>query len=255
MKREITIEDKRRIQLEMLDEIDSFCRANNIHYSLAFGTLLGAIRHKGFIPWDDDVDIVMPLPDLLKFKKTFRSEKMYYGDVDNCEYHCYPFSRVYHLGSYKGSRTGNPGICIDLYVVVNVPESEDDRNRYFSILSSYQRIRKKLMKLNHKWFSLFSHRIPGLKQMVTKMRDYYIRSISYGETDVWYIIAGPLTLRHKMTYNRDLFANITEVEFEGKFYPAISEWDYFLQLRYGDYMQLPPEDMRHPYHDGPYFWK
>lgn len=255
MKHEITIEKRKRIQLEMLDEIDSFCRANHIRYSLAFGTLLGAIRHKGFIPWDDDVDILMPLPDLLRFKKTFKSEKMYYGDIDNCEYHCYSFSRVYHSGSFKGSNTRNPGICIDLYVTVNVPESENDRNRYFAILSRYQKIRKVLIKLNHKWSSLFSHPVPGLKYIVTKIRNSYFRSFGYGETNVWYIIAGPLNIRHKMTYNRDLFANITEVEFEGKSYPAISEWDYFLQLRYGDYMQLPPENMRHPYHDGPYFWK
>ena len=82
MKQEISFEEKKRIQLEMLDEIDAFCRANNIRYSIAFGTLLGAVRHKGFIPWDDDVDIMMPLPDLMRFKQMFKSNTIDYLDVD-----------------------------------------------------------------------------------------------------------------------------------------------------------------------------
>ena len=58
-----------------------------------------------------------------------------------------------------------------------------------------------------------------------------------------------------MTYDRDIFKAVTRVKFEDREYMAISEWDYFLSLRYGDYMQLPPVDQRHPYHGGHYFWK
>ena len=57
-KKPITLEERKKIQLVMLDEIDSFCREHDIRYSLAFGTLIGAIRHKGYIPWDDDVDLI-----------------------------------------------------------------------------------------------------------------------------------------------------------------------------------------------------
>ena len=88
---EITFEERKKVHLEMLIEIEKFCRANNIRYTLAYGTLIGAIRHKGFIPWDDDVDIMMPLPDMLRFKEIFKSKTMCYCDVDTSDKYPYAF--------------------------------------------------------------------------------------------------------------------------------------------------------------------
>ena len=73
--RELTLPELQSICLEILIDIDDFCTKNNIRYSLAHGTLIGAIRHKGFIPWDDDLDINMPRPDYEKFKNTYKSDK------------------------------------------------------------------------------------------------------------------------------------------------------------------------------------
>ena len=68
--KELTNQDIKDVSLDILNTIHSFCTKNNIQYSLGYGTLLGAIRHKGFIPWDDDVDVLMPRPDFEKFCKT-----------------------------------------------------------------------------------------------------------------------------------------------------------------------------------------
>ena len=90
----------RNIQLNMLDEIDAFCRTEGIRYSMAFGTLLGAIRHKGYIPWDDDMDIIMPLPDMQVFKKKFKSKDLKYLDIDTCKHFEYHFSRIGYEPTY-----------------------------------------------------------------------------------------------------------------------------------------------------------
>ena len=70
-KNKITLEELKSLQMNILDYVDSFCKENNIRYSLCGGSLIGAIRHKGYIPWDDDIDIMMPRPDYDKFLALF----------------------------------------------------------------------------------------------------------------------------------------------------------------------------------------
>ena len=81
--RAISYDERKKLQVEILREIDEFCRNNNIRYCLAYGTMLGAVRHKGYIPWDDDIDIHMPYPDMVRFRDEFKSEKYMYLDADN----------------------------------------------------------------------------------------------------------------------------------------------------------------------------
>ena len=256
MKKEITLEARKQIQLEMLDEIDAFCRKNDIRYSIAFGTLLGAIRHKGFIPWDDDVDIMMPLPDLLRFKQLFKSDNLTYVDVDTDSKYSYAFSRIAHNKSYNkdGLISKSYGICIDLYVMIGIPHVS---KTFFDNLHPLFSLRINMIRWKSRFIRILPIKtIPFYSKVQRAYRDYlFQKSIPYCEAIKYYVIAGPLNLKEKMIYDKDLFAKTIDISFENKTYKSIAAWDYFLSLRYGDYMQLPPEDQRHPYHGGKYYWK
>lgn len=78
MNREISLEELKKIQIEILDEVHSYCEQKGLVYFLSSGTLIGAIRHKGYIPWDDDIDIYMPRPDYEKFVSTFNESAYKY---------------------------------------------------------------------------------------------------------------------------------------------------------------------------------
>lgn len=258
MEIELTIEERKKIQLEMLKEIDDFCIRNNIKYSLAFGTLLGAIRHKGFIPWDDDVDIMMPLPDMLKFKKTFNSNYMKYCDVDTEKHYEFDFSRIANTKTYNkcGIAYKSYGLSIDLYPIINIPSCKEEQDSFFLKAEEHQNKRLFLRK----WRGRIIRRLPlstiyGFDSSVRKQRDYMLKTIPYGSTNTYYVVAGPISIRSKMIYDFDPFNSMIKVCFEGYEFSAIENYDKFLSLRYGNYMQLPPISERVPYHGGSFFWK
>lgn len=254
----ISLEERKTIQFEMLKEIDAFCRSNDIRYSLAFGTLLGAIRHKGFIPWDDDVDIMMPLPDMLRFKKLFHSESMKYCDVDTEKYYGGGFSRIANMKTYRksGMLSKEYGVSIDLYPFVSIPDDDDNKSVFFSGAEKLQKRRLAYLRWRGRLIRFLPLKtIPGFTNAIRNYRDFMFNQCPYGSTHTFYVIAGPLSLWRKMSYNGDMFDKLIEVEFENYKFLSISQYDKYLTLRYGDYMKLPPEDQRHPYHNAQYYWK
>lgn len=255
----ISLEEKKRIQLDMLKEIDTFCRTNSIKYSLAFGTLIGAVRHKGFIPWDDDVDIMMPLPDMLRFKDLFISDNLKYCDVDTEKNYGFPFSRIAHKGTYnqRGLTVQEYGVCIDTYPIVSIPSEKEQQENYFSTAIKIQKRRKQINEWRNRIIRhLPVSSIPGYDTVQKKYRDHLIKkSLPYGTTGCYYAIAGPLSIRNRTMYDRDIFNQLIDLPFEGFRFCCIKEYDYFLKLMYGDYMTPPPESERHPYHGGNYYWK
>lgn len=258
MKKEISTEELRQIQLDMLHEIHDFCIAHEIKYSLAYGTLLGAIRHKGFIPWDDDVDIIMPLPDMLRFKEQFKSKTLKFCDVDTELHYSYSFPRITHAGTFckVGLSFVTYGVCIDVYTLVSIPDNKSEQDLFFSKAEVLGRKRSSFLR----WDSRFRHFLPikvlpGSDNAVRQYRDYLLNTFEYGSFGTYFVIGGPLSIKDKMIYDVDLFEKLIEVEFEGSKFLSMAQYDEFLKKIYGDYMQLPPEDQRHPYHGGHYYWK
>ena len=255
-KKTISLEDRKKIQLEMLDEVHAFCKEKNIKYSLAFGTLLGAIRHKGFIPWDDDVDIMMPLPDLLRFKKEFKSEIIEYHDVDNDKYHCFPFSLLTYKPTYSkyGLFYRGIGVSIDLYVCIGIPESQE---LFFNNLMP---LYNQVIKANKRRFKIIRFlpikTIPFFSKTQKKYRNYlFNNAVLYQNAHHYYMIAGPIKDWKIMSYDYDLFGDIIEAQFEDRVYSITGYYDKFLTLRYGDYMTPPPPEQQCPIHGGEYYWE
>ena len=256
--KEITLEERKKIQLEMLVEIDDFCRKHDIKYMLAFGTLLGAVRHQGFIPWDDDVDISMPLEDMLRFKKEFKSEKLKYRDVDtDCDY-CFPFSRISHEDTYqKEGYFTEYGVNIDLYPMIEVSSSQERISSLINLEIPLLTKRKTYMKWNSRWrrFLPFRFNLPGYRNCIRNYREFLFNILSEEGGGRFHILAGPSRLFEAHTFDFNLFDEMIDIEFEGLKFMSPARYHEFLTKRYGDYMHLPPEDQRHPYHGGKYFWK
>lgn len=253
--KEITLEERRQIQLHMLMEIDDFCRKHKIRYSLAYGTLIGAIRHKGFIPWDDDVDIMMPLPDMLKFKELFRSKTMCYCDVDTDSDYQYAFSRIANTQTYNkdGLISKTYGICIDLYPVLGLPDSIKGIKQFFKNADLELNRRLRIIRFRSRMLRFLPIKsILGFNKAMRRYRDFLFQ-YPYDKTRYFFTNGGELEMRN--VYDFDLFEDMVEVSFEGHNFLSVAHYDEYLRQFYGDYMQLPPEVDRVPYHGGQYYWK
>lgn len=253
--KQITPDEVKIVQLEMLKEIDEYCRKNNIRYCLSYGTLLGAIRHKGYIPWDDDVDLIMPYPDLLRFKNEFKSKVLKVLDIDTCNYYQYQFPRICHTGTYgrSGIFTQGYGINIDLYPVVGIVDDMeqirafmDEGNRLQKIAGKYRVWHSREVR-----YTPFTY-LPGYKKSIKKVYDF-VRQYPYEGATKYFHVGGPFKMYEIFDY--DVFDVLIDVDFENNKFLAPHRYDEYLKQVYGDYMKLPPEDKRNPYHRGTYYWK
>ena len=244
----ISIEERRQIQLKMLKEIDIFCRANCIRYSIAYGTLIGAVRHHGFIPWDDDVDLMMPMPDYITFKEKFRSSNIKICDVDSEKYYDYPFPRLAYRNTYDktGIITKEYGVNIDLYLVMGISDDEVSIKQFFIRAKRIMDVRVLLKRIRKKVIQYLPiNNIPLCSLFNRKYKDcHFEQEIEYSLANKYYAIGGPPDYANVFDY--DLFEEMTDLSFEGLNLMSIGNYDKFLTSQYGDYMKLPPEEERRP---------
>ena len=254
-RKELSSAECKQLYLEMMDEIDSFCRKNEIRYSLTSGTLIGAIRHKGFIPWDDDLDIMMPLPDMIKFKKSFKSNNLRYLDIDIDNNFTFAFSRIESTKTYSHESpfSYSYGLCIDLYPILGLPKRNIEIDNFF--FSARKLLQQRMRRI--KWQNRLNSYIPFFHFQIAaaKVRDYrnFMMQFPYGKTGRYYHFGG--APNWAAVLDKDYFDDLIDVDFAGRKYLGISDFDMFLSNGYGNYMQLPPEEDRIPYDGGHYYWK
>lgn len=254
-------EDLRKLQLieiEMLAEVDRICRKNGIEYSIDGGTLLGAVRHKGFIPWDDDADIVFTRHEYAKFyracKKDLDTERFFLQEYRTDQNYRWGYAKLRrknteYIRVNQDQLKFRTGVCIDLFVDDNVPDNYLLRRIYYGINFC---IRKVLYSelgqtaapscLLRKWYAVL-HKIP--RDSMFKLRNRLAAACNRKPTEL---------VSHLMwTYPRKeckygmpskCFEEYIDIEFEGIQFRALADYDTYLKLLYNDYMQMPPIEKR-----------
>lgn len=251
-----------QLQLRMLDCIHEYCTKHNIRYSLGGGTLLGAIRHKGFIPWDDDVDIMMPRPDYERFLQGFQ------GKYQHCELQHwrntkdYPwyFAQVYDDRTVLHADVFSGGAYIDVFPIDGVPPVKEQKKYWRKYLRNYMLTGIQLtpfrkMSLKLKTFAIITFPIRSLvpERRLRENLESFLLRYDFETSECTGCAVGGYAMAEYM--GRDTFKKYIDVEFEGRSYKGIADYDEYLTLHYGDYMQLPPIEKRKTLHHFKCWWK
>lgn len=264
--RPISREESKMVMLDILKDVSSFCDKHSLNYFISYGTLLGAVRHKGFIPWDDDIDIVMPRPDYERFIRLYKQKGHYLICTPDDDNSIYVWSKVYDDKTIKIELTVDPsyvnplGIDIDVFPL----DGQDDEDNMQSFLNSTRKrlaIFKKIEDCYHplpsirqlrRYLRVRIYRLIGkaffIKRYIESAKEIdFEKANMVGFMDPYY----PLHDR----FPKSLFEKRIKLQFEdGEFYAPIG-YDLYLRGLYGDYMQLPPEEKRKTHHTNNMFWK
>lgn len=264
----IGLDEMKVIQLDVLSAIDSFCHDNNIRYSLACGSLLGAIRHKGYIPWDDDIDIYVLREDFNRlievFPETFKG-RIKLASLKRDSNWELAFAKAYDDNTVlieNTLRKGNYGVGIDVFPIDEVPDDEKEWQRYnkkrrlqqilflekCNPLKKHQSILKNAGKaLIHIFFFFYPRRkwAKNLDRLAQKNN-------GKGFKRCFECCQG---LFQKNPFPKELFDDIVEVPFEDRKFKAFSNADLYLKNGFGDYMKLPPIEERVTHHYYKAYWK
>lgn len=253
----ISVEEQKKISLDILLNVAEFCDKHNLRYFLAYGTLIGAVRHKGYIPWDDDIDIQMPRADYNKMIEIYNTEKT----ADNYELIApsskkarHSFVKVIDTNTVKTEpgidySNGRLGVDIDIFPIDGMPPDEAEFDRWYSklekiyknyvygVLDASVNIKRRLalpvIRL------LTGGKDAALKKAAKLHEKYPYESCKYaGTMECPYGVKGERVLR-------EWFDGVTLVEFEGHSLKAPSGYHEILTSIYGDYMTPPKEQVTH----------
>lgn len=261
--RRLTLDELKKNQLEILDVVAKFCDERGINYWLNAGTLIGAVRHKGYIPWDDDIDLGMLRPDYDRFMNEFNgwNPRYEFHSIENDPEFEFAFGKVFDNETVLHEPFGglmDSAVNVDIFPVDNAPDDEKILQAIFkenhSCNVAANILRKGIFGLvqgnivrkicGHSYYLLWmaAHFFPARSK-----RFYYLRKIAenakrYANENTEKV--GSFFGESRAVCKREILSNLTELEFEGKMYKAPAGYDEWLTLLYGDYMTPPPPEKR-----------
>ncbi len=247
------------VEIEILDKVVDVCKKYNIQYFLVYGTLLGAVRHKGFIPWDDDIDIGMLRSDYNKFIDVCTSENAL---GDKYFLHCDKSDDKYFIPFIKVKKNNttfaeecienvdtHKGFFLDIFPFDNVPKQKSKLQKLQAII--VKNIVDAIYVKYHV-YSLKSRRrkmlvalfLPFSGKTLKKWRDRTLTWFDKKDTKYVVDILGSVKSVEKDTMIKEKMFPLKPVKFGTKNYNGLNDNDYYLSKVYGDYMKLPPENKR-----------
>lgn len=262
----MTMGEIQKVSLEILKQIDTICSQLNLKYCLAYGTLIGAIRHKGFIPWDDDIDILMPRPDYEKFKSYIISHleelyplKLFDSSIPNYPYLLPRLSNNDYTIVVENEKPYGMGIFIDIYVLDGIGDSFEEAWNFIKRTSKYPRLIflstrkhysfggtkgffKRIIKVPAFYFAkimgkeFFEKRLMKMIDTTSYDKNKYVGCAIWCERPKWAII------------KKEIVENPIDALFENYSFKIPRDYDSQLRQWYGDYMLLPPEKDRIYHH-------
>lgn len=263
----LTMQEIQKVSLEVLKRITDLCDKHGFKYFLAYGTLIGAVRHKGYIPWDDDVDIMMSRPVYERFLKYFEKHKDELGGLeiftpDTNDKYPYVLARIsdsnYRI-DVKNERDCGLGIFVDIYPLDGIGDTYEEAlntlkktTKYPSLIFLATRIyyhfgitkgwRKRLLKIPA---FIYTH-VMGKRFFMNKLNKL-LKQHKY-ENSEYVGAAAWCTRPEKNIYKREWCEELIKVPFEHYEFYIPRNYDKMLNVTYGNYMQLPPPEDRIYHH-------
>ncbi len=253
-----TLRKVQLLELHCLNEVKRICENNNIPYFLIGGTLIGAVRNKGFIPWDDDIDIGMLRSDYETFCKIapeqINKDKFFFQTPET-EKNCADYGLIRirlnntkFVQEHRQNLDIHHGIFIEIFPYDDLPENANCNFYYnkFKLLKKltgirmgykYKVTKNPVLRTAFYLFCFISRIIP-LKVLKNKLKSYYLKYYQTNSTKV-FLMSGAYHWQ-KESHLRSTVSEYCEVEFEGQKYPAPKNFNLFLSEQYGDYMTPPP---------------
>lgn len=259
--KQLNLDEIKKCELDLLIQFDKICKQNNLYYTLAFGTLLGAIRHKGFIPWDDDIDVMMPRPD---YERLLSGQGIDYCDMpDYMEFvnwkngkMQFPFiklidDRVVIESTFQQEEECIDKVWIDIFPVDGNPEDKNELRRFYRKVRFLRKLqclktakagqgttslKKKLKPL----FIKLLKPVDGVRlcnHIDREAKRYRFSTSRYVGNVLW-----GFTPRDRI--DKKAYMKAIDVEFEGHRFVGPSNYHEYLRGLYGNYMQLPPKEKR-----------
>ncbi|WP_331835979.1 LicD family protein [Erysipelothrix piscisicarius] len=261
-------------ELNILIEFDRICKKHNIIYSLSSGTLLGAIRHQGFIPWDDDIDVNMSRSEFNRFEQVVAEElnqDFFYQSFKTEKDHYHAFSKIRSNKVELVEKSTdylniNHGVWIDIFPYDNIPDDLELRNEQKKKVSFYNKLislfvytfvtdedlrKKRLIKSTFYHLNRIFYRVNFLLPTLYKKRQVWIEKYNNDKTEYANMLVFNFNdAIYQATFIRNaILDSVTAGVFENHQFLIPTEYDEILTLNYGDYMQLPPESERVSNHE------